>query len=244
MPSLLTVTGGRIDLDANHSYVLGRGTDCDIIVSDPAASRRHATLTIAGSGDAAFVQDMKSRNGTFLNDEKVKRRTRMPDGSRLRIGSTLYLFTLLDANGHELSEANTETAPAFNLEATCGVRMLGFGGERGEVANFAGQLSSFGIIEILQMLVTTHRSGTLHIETERGQARVEIRGGDVHAATFEELEGFPALLMMARQGNGIFWMARNDDEVRRTIRERPGVLIVELCRSLDELRQTETVSDG
>lgn len=242
MPSLLTVAGGRIELETNRCYVLGRGAESDIVVADPASSRRHASITV-GSGQTVWVEDLESRNGTFVNDDAVEGRTLLPDGSRLRIGSTLYLFTQLDtAEGDDLAEANTATAPVFNLEATCGARMFSFSGpDRGNVANFAGQLSSFGVIEILQLLIMTHRSGTLHLETERGQARVEVRNGDVLAATFEELEGFQALLMMTRQENGIFWLADNNDEVQQTIRERSSTLIVELCRSLDELRNTETV---
>jgi two-component system NtrC family sensor kinase len=53
-------------------YVLGRHDSCDITLEDKTISRKHARLEI--KGDEIFVEDLGSRNGTYVNGQKVVRR--------------------------------------------------------------------------------------------------------------------------------------------------------------------------
>ena len=55
------------------------------------------------------------------------------------------------------------------------------------------------------------------------------------SASFQELEAFPALLMVVRQDQGIFWLTENKDECRDSIRQPANALLFELCRQMDEL---------
>ncbi len=66
MPSLLTVAGDRIELERNRSYILGRSAKCDVVVQDIASSREHARLTLGGVAGVVLIEDLKSRNGTFV----------------------------------------------------------------------------------------------------------------------------------------------------------------------------------
>jgi DNA-binding NtrC family response regulator len=59
-------------------------------------SRRHARIEPGEDGRAFRVVDLESRNGTFLNGERVSA-AELRDGDVLRIGSTLILFQYLDA---------------------------------------------------------------------------------------------------------------------------------------------------
>jgi hypothetical protein len=58
---------------------------------DPEASRTHAQLELVG-GDWTLVDDGLSRNGSFVNGERVAGRRRLDDGDMLRIGRTSILF--------------------------------------------------------------------------------------------------------------------------------------------------------
>ena len=58
----------RFELDGDRA-VIGRSADCEVPLDVPAVSRRHAAI-LRESGDF-FVEDLQSRNGTFLNDERV-----------------------------------------------------------------------------------------------------------------------------------------------------------------------------
>jgi transcriptional regulator with GAF, ATPase, and Fis domain len=67
-------------------YVLGRSTDCGVIIQDDSVSRQHARLTFDG---AWRIEDLGSRNGTVLDGRKLGRGelARLPLGSVVRLGS-------------------------------------------------------------------------------------------------------------------------------------------------------------
>ena len=52
-----------------ETTVLGRHPECDIVLEAGAISRQHAR--ILKSGDEYYFEDLHSRNGTFLNGERV-----------------------------------------------------------------------------------------------------------------------------------------------------------------------------
>jgi hypothetical protein len=79
---------------------LGRsGNDggIDIAIPDGSASSRHATVHADPSTGQAFVEDDNSRNGTFLNEQKLTPgdRRQLRDNDRLRLGSTTFVVKLL-----------------------------------------------------------------------------------------------------------------------------------------------------
>ena len=100
--------------------------------------------------------------------------------------------------------------------------------------DLAGQLGAFSIVEVLQILIQTGRSGTLHVALADGHATVEVRKGEVLAASYQELEGFPALLMLARRDAGVFWVEEHSTPCPRTIHEPSSRLLVDLCCAMDE----------
>jgi pSer/pThr/pTyr-binding forkhead associated (FHA) protein len=66
---------------------VGRAGDADLVLADELVSRRHAQLTPSGSG--AVVEDLGSRNGTFVNGEAVHGPTHLTPGDQLQVGVTL-----------------------------------------------------------------------------------------------------------------------------------------------------------
>ncbi len=66
--------------------VLGADKACDVVLVDPAVSRKHVTVVPGATGFE--VTDLGSRNGTWLDGARVTRAT-VPPGSTLRIGTTL-----------------------------------------------------------------------------------------------------------------------------------------------------------
>jgi hypothetical protein len=237
MSSLLTVMGGRIELEPNRSYILGRSAKCDLVVQDHASSRRHARLTLGGAPRAVFLEDLESRNGTYVNGDRIDGRTHLDDGSRIRIGATIYLLSLMDdaGNQEDLIDSGTMAIEHLSFGNDVDEEILRVVDKKGRVGTeFAGQLGAFSLIEVLQLLISTGRSGTLHVALESGHAKVEIRKGDVCTANFQELDGFQALLMLVRQKHGIFWLQETSALCRNTIRQPANRLLFELCRALDE----------
>ena len=66
---------------------IGRGQDADLVLADELVSRRHARVAPRGSG--AVVEDLGSRNGTFLNGDGIHGLTRLEPGDQLQLGVTL-----------------------------------------------------------------------------------------------------------------------------------------------------------
>lgn len=72
--------------------ILGRHPDCDVAVDQLDASRHHAQIVF--SNNEVYIEDLHSRNGTFLNDERVKGRQKLFEGDVIRISESAFEFHL------------------------------------------------------------------------------------------------------------------------------------------------------
>lgn len=63
----------------------GRSTQCDVVLEDPDASRRHAQFMLLDS--KPWIVDLGSSNGTLVNGHSV-RRERLADGAEIVLGRT------------------------------------------------------------------------------------------------------------------------------------------------------------
>ena len=77
--------GRRVDLVA--PLTVGRAADADLVLADGLVSRRHARIGQSGAG--ATVEDLGSRNGTFVNGNQIHGPTRLVPGDQLQLGVTL-----------------------------------------------------------------------------------------------------------------------------------------------------------
>ena len=87
--------GGDLRLEplgGSERVTIGRGEHNGLVLGwDPEVSRTHAQLERLG-GDWTLVDDGLSRNGSFVNGERVGGRRRLADGDVLRLGRTTLLF--------------------------------------------------------------------------------------------------------------------------------------------------------
>ena len=89
---VLDLEGDRYPL-LGAMTVLGRDTDCAIVVEDVNASRRHSEIrvTVDGPRLVATVKDLGSTNGTWVNGERVTSQ-RLTNGDRLTVGRTSFVY--------------------------------------------------------------------------------------------------------------------------------------------------------
>lgn len=92
---------------AEPRVTIGRDPQSQIFLDNPGISRCHAALI--REEDGLYVHDQESANGTFLNEEPV-RRALVRDGDRIRIGKFLLLLKL---DTERRSEAEGVQRPAF-----------------------------------------------------------------------------------------------------------------------------------
>ena len=116
MFTYLTMTKGHragtnFPLESDSAWI-GRGTDCEIVLTDPLASRMHARVFL--QDDAWWLRDENSRNGTFVNGQKIDE-ARIDEGSQIRIGSVLFeVHTSVDhppANTTNVTQTILHNAP-------------------------------------------------------------------------------------------------------------------------------------
>jgi len=242
MPFLLNVSGERKLLEPNSAYVLGRSLECDFVVEDMAASRQHARIITGGSPDAVLLEDLGSRNGTYVNDERVEGRVPLLDRARIRIGATFFLLRGdNELTSTEAAHMDTGTVGLENMTLGTNVdeNLLRVASTKGRAnTEIAGNLASFTMIDVLQLLIQTHRTGTLHVAVGSEHAQIHLRDGEVIHATLHEMQGLEALRAMIKLQDGIFWLVEQMPRVRRTIRESGATLLFELCRDLGESRAT------
>jgi hypothetical protein len=84
----LTINGAAHEL-RKPSVVIGRSKECDIRVSDPNVSRRHAEIRQEGS--MYWIIDLGSTNGLSVNGRQLKR-SKLEEGDRITLGSTELIF--------------------------------------------------------------------------------------------------------------------------------------------------------
>jgi len=74
---------------AKETVTIGRLSECDVVIADKGASRRHAQ--IRGKDGRYTLTDLGSTNGTRLNGQTIQTRE-LADGDRITIGSTVIEF--------------------------------------------------------------------------------------------------------------------------------------------------------
>jgi FhaA, N-terminal domain/FHA domain len=84
----LTVDGQRVPVD-KRILVLGRGQECDVQLSDPNVSRRHAELRQEET--SYWIVDLGSTNGMEVNGRRL-RQAKLEGGDRITLGSTDVVF--------------------------------------------------------------------------------------------------------------------------------------------------------
>lgn len=84
-PGLLWIValGTRHHLSGG-TYTIGRDPACDIWLNAPSVSRRHARLTVTTAD--VLLEDLDSRNGTFIDERPIAAPTAIVGKSRIRCG--------------------------------------------------------------------------------------------------------------------------------------------------------------
>lgn len=83
---------GREFVFEQESVLIGRTSDCDVVLYDPGVSRKHARIfSEAGSPGGYFVEDMGSSNGTKVNGAIIKKK-QLADGDAISLGPVVFNF--------------------------------------------------------------------------------------------------------------------------------------------------------
>ncbi len=100
--------GRRYRVSADSPLDVGRSSETTLSFPDvPSISRRHARL-VFNDGEV-WLEDLGSRNGTFLNDEPVREPKLLASGDRFQVGTVVFKFL------HEEDAENAYHEAIYNL---------------------------------------------------------------------------------------------------------------------------------
>jgi response regulator RpfG family c-di-GMP phosphodiesterase len=106
----------------NETVCMGRDTEAQIQIMDQGVSRRHAEIFRVG--EMFFIRDLGSRNGTYVNEERISEEL-LREGDRIRIGQTTLVFENKAPSESQLMEqiefSHVEADPGATMEFRFGV---------------------------------------------------------------------------------------------------------------------------
>jgi len=91
-PCLTVLTGtstGHVYKLAQGSHLIGRKENIELRITDDGISRQHAR--VRRDGELVFVEDLGSRNGTYVNGKLITEITPLHDGDKLQVGRTTVI---------------------------------------------------------------------------------------------------------------------------------------------------------
>ncbi|HUE85118.1 MAG TPA: FHA domain-containing protein [Vicinamibacterales bacterium] len=83
-------------------HIVGREPDASVSLDSPKVSRRHARLTVSGS--RAVLEDLESKNGSFVRGARVTQPAALASGDEIRIGPFTLTFRISAGVGSTVSE--------------------------------------------------------------------------------------------------------------------------------------------
>lgn len=84
------------------SHVIGRSGDADIPIDRTEVSRCHARIVVHGT--TATIEDLGSKNGTYLNGARLERPTVLANGDEIWIGRSVARFRFLIVGDPTMTE--------------------------------------------------------------------------------------------------------------------------------------------
>ena len=96
----LTASGPRLVsrrgewLLSEGSSLVGRDRDCAVRIESATLSRRHARIVVT-TGETT-LEDLGSKNGTFVNGQRVTHAVVLEDNDRIRLGSVTVTYRVLE----------------------------------------------------------------------------------------------------------------------------------------------------
>src|SRR5438105_3392790 len=105
-PRLVFINEQRtIHLHAGDNLI-GRGDDAAISIESSKVSRQHANISVTAT--EVTIEDMGSKNGTFVGGERITSRRTLSDGDEISVGPAHMMFRRQSANDSTVSDSALE----------------------------------------------------------------------------------------------------------------------------------------
>ena len=105
--------GAREILIRRDEFLLGRGTDCDLRLSDINISRHHCLIRVRP--EEITLADLGSSNGTYVNGKRVVSQAVLHSGDEIRVGEFRFVFEMGETNRPDSDPTIDPLAHTFRL---------------------------------------------------------------------------------------------------------------------------------
>jgi|ERR1041384_5445597 pSer/pThr/pTyr-binding forkhead associated (FHA) protein len=211
--------GREFPLPPDLELVIGRVSDADLLLIDDQVSRKHAKISTKDG--KIVIQDLRSRNGTFVNGQKVTT-VELKKGDEIVIGSSTLKLV-----------AFSETLPGTVHEPKAGQPR----------AFMTGSIEEIKLPDLLQLLSNSAKSGVLTIRSDPFVGKILLRDGKVYYASLEGnfmVRPYKALFRMLGWTTGTFELGPPEERpVTEEITDSTTSLLLEGMRHLDEMHLLE-----
>ncbi|MBZ5704687.1 MAG: SpoIIE family protein phosphatase [Acidobacteriia bacterium] len=186
-PTLVYVHGSdQRTITLDHSpFTVGRKVDKDLVIADPRVSRDHA-LIVSENGQFAVV-DQGSKHGTFVNGERIERRT-LERNDRLEFGVRDVAYVIFHPQ-----HATSNTAREF-LSQISGMHISTETTDLEKLTLFLEAARKLNTIGVLDEILVTLLDATLKLtRAERGYVFMKNEDGNLRLAAGRNSKGEPLL---------------------------------------------------
>jgi pSer/pThr/pTyr-binding forkhead associated (FHA) protein len=154
----LELVEGRLDSSVidivELPFTVGRASDCDLTLQDPRVSNAHAE--IIRKEDFLVVCDLGSRNGTVVDDRRVKKGAILTEGTQVVFGNHLFTVHLMDS---KIAAATAAKSAKRLAKLRSSSSSAAAASASGESAPEAGKLS----VDVDSLLRSDHLSQLLSV---------------------------------------------------------------------------------
>ena len=91
------------------AHLIGRRADCPICIEAPSVSRVHARLDV--ERDRLRIEDLRSKNGTFVSGKRISGRVELLDRCEVKIGEVVVKIARLDRGDATTQTVNGDQTP-------------------------------------------------------------------------------------------------------------------------------------
>jgi hypothetical protein len=221
--------GREFPLPPDLIIVIGRVNDADLLLLDEKISRKHAKISTHGG--RIVIEDLASRNGTFVNGVQISTTVELQEGDRIVVGSsTMQLVSAADVRPRPPQPIAVAEIPV-STDASAALPLI------------SGSIREMPLPDLLQLFSGSRKSGVLTIHSDQGVGRVYLRDGQVYYAEIESNPSvtlYKAFYRMFRWTEGAFDLQSiGEHQVTEEITETTTSLMLEGMRQLDEIHILE-----
>ncbi len=229
--------GGEYVLADNKETIVGRSSEIDLVLMEEMVSRKHAKMWFEDG--KLNIKDLGSTNGTFVNGEKIVQTT-VGEGDRVLIGTSIMKVIESNTSGRK---TETSAGPVKDH------RPKGGGTSKTTMHNTESSHSMTGTIreiplpDLIQLLSTSKKSGTLIIKRNGVSAKIHLDKGKLVYASIDDSPGLnplKAVFKILSFSDGTFELHKPEPKMfPETINLPTEHILMEGLTQLDELRNME-----